>query len=96
MGERQLNSSEYDYRADVFRPLIYTCRALRAIFISAYYGHVEICIVRAGDIWYKHLAERLERIIRMFMDPRIREFTTQVKCVSNNATLAYKTANPVH
>lgn len=78
---RQLDSCEFQYRADVLRPLMHSCRALRAAYISAYYEHVEVCIVRVGQVWYKHLAERLERAAKVLMDPEMQEVAAQVRYV---------------
>lgn len=78
-NERQLNSHKFNYRADTLRPLIHSCRALRAAYISAYYEHVEVCIVRVGQVWFKHLAERLEMVAQHIMDPHMRQLVPQIR-----------------
>ena len=59
-SEPYLSSADFEYRADILRPLTQTCRVLRNIYLPKYYEHVEACIVRSNRAWYKQLSERLE------------------------------------
>ncbi|EKM50287.1 uncharacterized protein PHACADRAFT_178866 [Phanerochaete carnosa HHB-10118-sp] len=54
-------SEEFVYRTDVLWSLTRTCHALRVSCLPRYYEHVEACVVRGPRVWYKQLAERLER-----------------------------------
>lgn len=59
---------KFEYRTDVLRSLTQTCHALRVSCIPRYYEHVEACVVRGSRVWYKQLAERLEKTSMMLIE----------------------------
>lgn len=58
----------FQYRTDVLRSLTQTCRALRASCLPRYYEQVEACVCRGVRVWYKQLAERLEKTSWMLIE----------------------------
>lgn len=58
----------FQYRTDVLRSLTQTCRALRASCLPRYYEQVEACVCRGARVWYKQLAERLEKTSWMLIE----------------------------
>lgn len=74
-----LDARDFTYRADILRPIMHTCHALRSTYVSAYYEHVEVCMVRTGRVWYLQLSERLERTSKALMAPEMKELAAQVR-----------------
>lgn len=76
-----LDGAVFTYRSDIIRPLMHTCRALRAVFAPAYYEHVEACITRTGRVWFLQLAERLTRTCKVLMNPVMANLAAHVRSV---------------
>lgn len=74
-----LDARKFGYRADILRPIMHTCRALRATYVASYYEHVEVCMKRTGRAWYLQLSERLERTSKVLMAPEMRDLAAQIR-----------------
>lgn len=84
-----LDAADFQYRADIIRPLTQTCRVLRNVYLARYYEQVEACVVRESKAWYKELSHRLEMTSKGLAGSP--ELAKHVRCAKNVSLVAPRT-----
>lgn len=70
---------EFRARADVLRPILHTCRGLRALCLPRFYEHTEMAVVWGKKVWYKQLSERMEKMSKTLV--KMAGPASHIRCV---------------